>query len=147
MSEAQTPELDPDLNEALTTEDILSIRESPLGHEAILEAEGATTYDFGGGRIEPDEDRTKWHDTSGRSIFDVLDLCYRNDAGALVMSPMGGTGYVEFRLNAPRGMAKECTCNNCWNRFWIPPFHTPGECPFCHERGFHIATRSVINGE
>lgn len=140
--EQQPPELDPKMYEPLTRGQIRSIREKPLSLREELEMEGATVYDFDGGSKDD-----KWHDTSVRTKEDIRDISDTNDAGALIMSPCVHTNYIQFRLEAPDGSAKECTCNSCWNRFWIAPFSSPNECPYCHERGFNIAERCVINGD
>lgn len=137
-----TPNLNPEMYEPITNSDILSILDEPLGHEDELAQEGATTYNFDGQR-----DGEKWHNTSGRTKEEVRELSNANESAALIMSPCVHTNYIEFRLEAPDGPAKECNCNSCWSRFWIAPFSEPAECPFCHERGFNIASRRVISGE
>ena len=141
-SEEEVPELNAELYQPITDGDYVAILEEPLNHEEELEMEGATTYDFNGGR-----GGGEWDDTSGRSKEEGRYLSETNDSGARTMSPCVHTNYVEFRLEEPDGAAKECTCNSCWNEFWIAPFSEPAECPFCHERGFNIASRRVIGGE
>lgn len=42
------------------------------------------------------------------------------------------TSYIEFRLSKPSGMHKECYCNDCNLRFYVPPFGYSGECPRCN---------------
>lgn len=142
LSNQEVPNLDPELYEPITDGDYKKILEEPLDHEEEIEMEGGTVYEFDGAR-----DDGLWHNTSVRSEEEVRSVSDTNDAGALVMSPCVHTNYIEFRLDVPDGAAKECTCNSCWNKFWIAPFSTPGECPFCHERGFNVATRCVLDGE
>lgn len=132
------PELDPELYEPINDHDRREIWKEPLDHEEELEMEGATIYDFDGGRGEDD-----WHNTN-KSKDEIEKICKRNDAGALIMKPCVHTNYIEFRLEPPSGFAKECTCNECWNKFWIAPFSEPAECPYCHVRSINIASREYI---
>lgn len=142
MSQSETPELDPEMYPPMLEDDIRKIQKEPLDHTEELEAEGATVHEFG---IKSEGD--KWHNTSGRTKEEIREFSEVNEAGALTLKPCAHTNYIEFRLDPPSGASKECTCNSCWNKFWIAPFSQPGECPYCHERGFNIATKRVVNGE
>lgn len=128
----------PDSTE-MSSRDIRKIFEKPLEHEEELEFEGLVLRDF---EIDMNDDR--WFNTE-KSKEEVKSVCERNDEGALVMKPCVYTNYIQFKVEPPKGAAKECTCNDCWNNFWIPPFQSPVECPFCHTASINIATQEYLN--
>lgn len=131
----------PQIQKSMSADEQNYIKQEPLAHEDELCQEGATIHEF-----EATRDGT-WHDMSGRSVFEVLELSERTEDGSLKLEPGAYTQTLEFTVHAPKGLATECTCNSCWNRFWIAPFREPTECPYCHERGSNIASQRVIGGE
>lgn len=90
-------------------------------------------YDFG--RTTP-EDKLKWFDQE-KTTEDIREGTEMTDAGSRTMKA-AYTSYIEFHLDEPSGASKECTCNECWNTFYAPPFSSAVECPYCHARGINI---------
>lgn len=96
---------------------------------------------------ETNREKVRWFNEEADATY-LRENAQETSAGSLRIRA-GRTTYVEFRLEAPTGMALEATCNGCWETWYVGPFREAVECPFCrsgrHRAGIH--TTQVMGGE
>lgn len=137
-NDSRTPH--PEQEEPIPDWEIERIRSEPVSTDELFTDASSATPD-----LNIDTTSPRWHNTSGRTEEEIRELADETDSGSLTLSPCVHTGsYIEFRLTPPTSAATKCTCNECWNTFYIGPFSEPAECPYCHTRGFNIAERRYL---
>lgn len=96
------------------------------------EPESITEYDFD---RPSHEEKMKWHNQE-KTPEETREIANKKDVGSLTISAIH-TSYIEFHIDEPNGASKKCTCNDCWNEFYIAPFSSAVECPYCHRTDIH----------
>jgi len=102
--------------------------------EEWVEPDPIEEYDFD--RTTPEE-KLKWHNQE-KTPEETREIAKKKDVGSLTISAVH-TSYIEFHIEEPKGASQKCTCNDCWNKFYIAPFSSAVECPFCHGKNIHSA--------
>lgn len=122
----------------------VTVYEPPALEESDGEFPPGANRDLG---RAPKEERLRWFNSEADAGY-LREQTKETDVGSLKI-PAGRSGWIEFHLDAPKGMALKATCNGCWETWYIAPFDEAIECPFCragrHKAG--IATTEVMDGE